>query len=129
MTIQKSNDMKYVYTSFYSATPSPHMTNAQWQEKFQVMKQTVQPLKQRRITEKEALESLYPKKIFCDTHEQITDRQSYVMFINDTLSQLRAGAAAYAWFTYQIRDLLSFEHNRLCTHYFSEEQMWLIWLQ
>lgn len=128
MTIQELKDTMYVYTSPHSAAPSVHMTDAQWQEKFRLMKQTVRPSGLRRMPGSRICEAVYRPDGWHDTYDGITNWQMYAMYINDTLSQLRLGETAYAWFTYQIRDLLRFEHERLCSRYCPRDRMWTLWL-
>lgn len=128
MTIQELKDSMYVYTCPHSAAPSEHMTDAQWQEKFQIMRQIVRPSTHRRMIGGYSSEAMYRLSEWHDAYDGITNWQSYALYINDTLSQLRLGETAYAWFTYQIRDLLRFEHDRLRSRYCPGDRMWVLWL-
>lgn len=129
MTIQELKDTIYVYTSPDSAAPSVHMTDPQWQQKFRLMKQMVRPSRQRRMSGGHTSEAACRGGIRSGTYDGATNWQTYAMYINDTLSQLRSGETAYAWFTYQIRDLLSYEHDRLCSRYCPQDRMWILWLE
>lgn len=128
MTIQELKDTMYIYTSPGSAAPSVHMTDAQWQQKFRLMKQTVRPSGQKRMSGSYTSGPAYGGSRY-STYDGATNWQTYAMYINDTLSQLRAKETAYAWFTYQIRDLLSYEHDRLCSRYCPQDRMWVLWLE
>lgn len=129
MTIQQLSETIYLNTGPHSAAPSPNMTNAQWQEKFTLMRRLVRPSADSHITNSYSKEPFYWNEELQDSYEGITNWQSYSLFINDTLRQLRRGETCYAWFTYQIRDLLRFEHNRLRTRYARQERMWTLWLE
>lgn len=128
MTIQELSKTLYLNTGPHSAAPSMNMTDAQWQEKFRLMKQLVRPSVNSHITNSYSAEPFYWNEELQDSYDGITNWQSYSLFINDTLRQLRRGETCYAWFTYQIRDLLRFEHERLHTRYAPRERMWTLWL-
>lgn len=129
MTIQELSKTIYLNTGPHSAAPSINMTDAQWQEKFSLMKQMVRPSADHQITNSHSQEPFYWNEDLQDSYDGITNWQSYSLFINDSLRQLRRGEICYAWFTYQIRDLLRFEHDRLRTRYTPQDRMWVLWLE
>ena len=103
------------------------MTDQQWQEQFRLMKQSVLPSIYGRLTVYSEPSSREPE--LSGSYDGSTNWQYYVLYINDTLSELRKGRTCYAWFPYKIQDLLRFEHRRLRTRYITIERMWALWLQ
>lgn len=129
MKVQELHDTIFICTNPRSAAPSRHMTEHQWQEQFRLMRQAVRPAIRKRMYGSRSSETVHRSQEWGGSYDGITNWQSYALYINDTLTQLRQGETAYAWFTYQIRDLLRFEHDRLYTRYCPQDRMWVLWLE
>ena len=56
-----------------------------------------------------------------------TSWQSYCAYINDILSNIRAGQVDYCYYIYQILDLVKFHYNNLMTRY--RDGYWEVWLE
>ena len=109
--------------------PNPLMTDKQWQEYFNVMKLSIQQSKDRRM-------KAPPSPIIVNHY--ISDSQSpycgetqytkYRNYINSVLSAIRKGECDYCYFTYQIADLLKYEHDNLKTLWLPEYGCFRVWL-
>lgn len=56
-----------------------------------------------------------------------TNYQEYCSYINDVLSNIRAGQKDYGYFIYQIMDLAKFHYHDLRTKYC--DGYWEVWLE
>ena len=53
----------------------------------------------------------------------------YYRFVNDTLVSLRHGHTSWAYYAYQIEELLKYEKDRLRTRYVPADKYWILWLE
>lgn len=128
MTINEMKETVYVYTSPTSGRPSPSMTNEMWQQKFELMKSIIIPSRFKKLVNQYQKESVYYDDDSYETYDGLTNWQTYSGYINDSLQDMRDGNRILAWYTYQIRDLLRFEHDRLRTRYNPKYQEFECWL-
>lgn len=115
----------WVNTPSYSARPSTKMTNSQWQQKFQIMKVNTIPSKEKKLISCVGSSRDYG---LTGGDYQETAYVRYKQYINDVLRTIRMGHEDYCYFTYQIKELLRFEHERLKTRYIPSDQLWIVWL-
>lgn len=107
--------------------PSPNLTDQKWQEQFNLMKLYVKPY----VRKRNSMPGLhryesgkeYSNMEYCGA----TNYQTYCTFMNDMLKNLKSGSKDYAYFGYQIRDLLRFHYDTLRTKYC--DGYWQVWLE
>lgn len=109
--------------------PSSTLTDEQWQKEFTIRKRFITPYK-RGKTKKFCSKYVHEERTWREetqgTYEGYTNWQSYCSFINDVLSNIRAGQVDYCYYIYQISDLLRFHYNDLRTKYC--DGYWEVWL-
>ena len=106
LTIQDLKDTRYIDLPSTTATFSPHMTDAQWQQRFLLMKSMVEPSTEKKFYKGKGREGSYDPDQPPDRYDGATEWQYYVAWINDILRQIRKGHTEYTYFCYQVRDLL-----------------------
>lgn len=127
MTLEELREMKLVSNT--NGRPSSTLTNEKWQKEFNVRKLFVKPVNKniKKFGHKSAYsEEIYWNEETMGTYYGATNWQEYCSFINDVLSNIRAGQVDYIYFIYQITDLLKFHYNDLRTKYC--DGYWEVWL-
>lgn len=121
--------MKIEEINLISTLPKEDMTNKEWQEYFKKMKTLVQQEKKRRMT-------LHTIPMFAQNNHNSktayygdTQWAKYREFINSILYAMRCGEQDYCFYTYQIADLLRYEHDNLRTRWLPEHQCFIVWLK
>lgn len=111
-------------TRTMQARPSSTLTDKEWQNQLEAMKLYITPHKKSvtRMGGKFSKES--GKQI--ENYDGITNWQSYCVYINDVLKNIRKGHHEYCYFGYQIIDLLKFHYDDLRTKYC--DGYWEVWL-
>lgn len=103
LTIQDLKDARYIDLPSTTATFSPHMTDAQWQQRFLLMKSMVEPSTEKKFYKGKGREGSYDPDQPPDRYDGATEWQYYVAWINDILRQIRKGHTEYTYFCYQVR--------------------------
>lgn len=129
LSIETLKEFRYRDMSPTSGRFSIYMTDAQWQQRFELMRSMILPSIHKKLKRKYMEEPIYNIDEMPITYHGATLNQYYILFINDTLEQLRKGEICECWFVYQIHDLLRFEHDSLRTKYIPESQTVQIWLK
>lgn len=109
--------------------PSSTLTDEQWQKEFTIRKLFITPYKRgksKKFSSKYVREKETWREETQRTYEGYTNWQSYSAFINDILSNIRAGQVDYCYYIYQISDLVRFHYNDLRTKYC--DGYWEVWL-
>ena len=91
LTIQDLKDTRYIDLPSTTATFSPHMTDAQWQQRFLLMKSMVEPSTEKKFYKGKGREGSYDPDQPPDRYDGATEWQYYVAWINDILRQIRKG--------------------------------------
>ena len=129
LTIRDLQETRYNQTSHLSGRFSSTMTNKQWQNKFLLMKALVTPSQDYKLRYRDTFEKKYEHSDDDIEYYGSTTWHYYVLFINSVLTSLRKGEVEYAYYCYQVRDILRFEHDRLQTEYLPSQQMVKMWLE
>lgn len=128
MTLEELREMRLISNT--NGRPSSTLTNEKWQKEFNVRKLFVEPINKniKRFGQKNAYseETGYWNEETMGSYYGATNWQDYCSFINDVLSNIRAGQIDYCYFIYQIMDLLKFHYNDLKTKYC--DGYWEVWL-
>jgi hypothetical protein len=88
------------------------MTDEEWQEKFELMKLHIKPVKDKRLTRRSRNPYIIGRRwTLTDNESCDTSDARYTNFINDVLKQIRSkrGKKDFCYHVYQICDLLKFE--------------------
>ena len=85
---------------------SDNMTDIEWQEYLSLMKKSIMPVKDKYMKGVSSVK-LSAGEQYCGD----TSAMRYKLFINDILKTIRSGQTDYAYYIYQIADLLKYEHN------------------
>ena len=128
MTMEEMKKKKILSNT--NGRPSSTLTDEQWQKEFTIRKLFITPYK-RGKTKKFCGKYIREEKTWREetqgTYEGYTNWQSYSSFINDILSNIRAGQVDYCYYIYQISDLVRFHYNDLRTKYC--DGYWEVWLE
>lgn len=128
MTLEELKEMKLISNT--NGRPSSTLTDEKWQKEFNVRKLFVKPVSKNitRFGQGNAMseETRYWNEETMGIYHGATNWQDYCSFINDVLSNIRAGQVDYIYFIYQITDLLKFHYNDLRTKYCNG--YWEVWL-
>lgn len=128
ITLEELREMKLVSNT--NGRPSSTLTDEKWQKEFNIRKLFVKPVNKsvKRFGQKNSFseETGYWNEETMGTYHGATNWQEYCSFINDVLSNIRAGQVDYIYFIYQIMDLLKFHYNDLRTKYC--DGYWEVWL-
>lgn len=128
-TIEELKEMKLVSNT--NGRPSSTLTDEKWQKEFNIRKLFVKPVNKNitKLGQKNATsrETGYWNEETMGTYYGATNWQDYCSFINDVLSNIRAGQVDYIYFIYQIMDLLKFHYDDLRTKYC--DGYWEVWLE
>lgn len=106
------------------------ISDTQWQEYFNFMKLTITQSRDRNIRHScgsVIIGGCTDDKQFAYRGE--TQWGAYRNFINDVLKTIRAGKCDYCYYTYQIADLLKYEHDKLITQWLPEYGCFQVWLR
>ena len=129
ITLEELREMKLVSNT--NGRPSSTLTDEKWQKEFNIRKLFVKPVNKsvKRFGQKNSFseETGYWNEETMGTYHGATNWQEYCSFINDVLSNIRAGQVDYIYFIYQIMDLLKFHYNDLRTKYC--DGYWEVWLE
>lgn len=129
MTLEELREMRLISNT--NGRPSSTLTNEKWQKEFNVRKLFITPINKniKRFGQKNAYseETGYWNEETMGTYQGATNWQEYCSFINDILSNIRAGQVDYCYYIYQIMDLLKFHYNNLRTKYC--DGYWKVWLE
>ena len=127
-TLEELKEMKLVSNT--NGRPSSTLTDEKWQKEFNIRKLFVKPVNKsvKRFGQKNSFseETGYWNEETMGTYHGATNWQEYCSFINDVLSNIRAGQVDYIYFIYQIMGLLKFHYNDLRTKYC--DGYWEVWL-
>lgn len=127
-TLEELKEMRLVSNT--NGRPSSTLTDEKWQKEFNVRKLFVKPVSKniKRFGQENSFseEIGYWNEETMGTYHGATNWQEYCSFINDVLSNIRAGQVDYIYFLYQITDLLKFHYNDLRTKYC--DGYWEVWL-
>ena len=125
MTLEELREMKLVSNT--NGRPTSALTDEKWQKEFQIRKLFVKPSKYNKMRGKYSQESGYWNEETMGSYYGTTSWQRYCTYINDILSNIRAGQVDYTYYIYQIMDLLKFHYNDLKTRYC--DGYWEVWLE
>ena len=125
MTLEELREMKLVSNT--NGRPSSTLTNEKWQKEINIRKLFVAPTNLKKMQGKYSKESGVWNVETQGEYHGITNWQSYCSYINDILSNIRAGQVDYCYYIYQIMDLLKFHYNDLRTKYC--DGYWEVWLE
>lgn len=125
--LQKMKDLHIISNT--KGRPLEGLTNAKWQEEFQIRKTYVTPVspKIKKMQTRFSTESGLWNEETQGTYYGTTNYQEYTSFINDVLRVIESGKHDYCYFIYQIMDILKFHYNDLKTKYC--DGYWEIWLE
>lgn len=128
-TLEELREMNLVSNT--NGRPSSTLTDEKWQKEFNIRKLFVKPVDKsiKRFGQKNSFseETGYWNEETMGTYHGATNWQDYCSFINDVLSNIRAGQVDYIYFIYQIMDLLKFHYDDLRTKYC--DGYWEVWLE
>lgn len=124
MTLEELRKMKLISNT--NGRPSSTLTDEKWQREFNIRKLFVKPSMLKKMQGKYSKESGTWNTETYEYHGMI-NWQSYCSYINDILSNIRAGQIDYCYFIYQVLDLLKFHYNDLKTKYC--DGYWEVWLE
>lgn len=98
------DDLKEI--NLNAKTLHENMTDAEWQEYFARMKMIIQPSNEKQM-------KLHPcRSVYEDgVYKGDTQAMRYKQFINGILKTIRSGEVDYAFYIFQISDLLRYEPN------------------
>lgn len=128
MTLEELREEKTILNT--NGRPSSTLTNEKWQKEFEAQKLSVTPYKDgktKKLSGKYSRESGKWNSETKSTYWGCTNWQSYSSFINDILSNIRAGQVDYCYYSYQIFDLAKFHYDDLRTRYC--DGYWEVWLE
>ena len=122
-------DVKNISNS--KGVPNPSMTDAEWQEYFNIMKLSIKQSKDKRM--KASPSPIVVNHYTSEAASQFTycgetQWAKYRKYINSVLSAIRKGKYDYCYFVYQIADLLKYEHDNLKTLWMPEHGCIRVWL-
>lgn len=106
--------------------PVSTLTNEKWQKEFAIRKLFVTPSRNNKMQGKYSRGSEIWNAERDGNYDGYTNWQSYCRYINDILSNIKAGQVDYCYYIYQIMDLLKFHCNDLRTRYC--DGYWEVWL-
>ena len=127
MTLEELRELKLISNT--NGRPISSMTDEKWQKEFNLRKLFITPHPKdiKKLKGQYSKESGYWNEETQGTYYGCTSWQSYCSYINDILSNIRAGQVDYCYYIYQILDLLKFHYNTLRTRYCDE--YWEVWLE
>lgn len=125
MTLEELREMKLISNT--NGRPSSTLTDEKWQKELNIRKLFVNPTILKKMQGKYSKESGMWNEETQREYDGVTNWQSYCSYINDILSNIRAGQEDYCYYIYQIMDLLKFHYNDLRTKYC--EGYWKVWLE
>ena len=127
MTLEELRELRLISNT--NGRPTSSMTDEKWQKEFNLRKLFITPLPKeiKRMKGKYSRESGTWNTETQGEYQGCTNWQSYCSYINDVLSNIRAGQIEYCYYIYQILDLLKFHYNDLKTRY--RDGYWEVWLE
>lgn len=102
--------------------PPNEYTNQEWQSDFEILKQTVTPAPENKMT-------VVPDTSSYGSYHGKTQYQNYCSFINNILKNIRRGEIDYCYYIYQIADLLKYEKERLEVQWLQSERCFRVSLK
>lgn len=127
MTLEELEERRIISNT--NGRPTSTLTDEKWQKEFNIRKMLITPYKdghRKKISGKYARESGKWNEETQGKYDGCTNWQSYCTYINDILTNIRAGQIDYCYFIYQILDLLKFHYDDLRTKY--RDGYWEVWL-
>lgn len=105
------------------------MTNSQWQQYFEMLRNVIEPSSEKKMTGGKASMSMNGRRIdqYSEYHGE-TLYYYYVQTINNILKAIRNNESDYCYNLDQIKDLLRFEHDRLRSEWMPENGCFRVWL-
>ena len=127
MTLEELRELKLISNT--NGRPTSDMTDDKWQKEFNLRKLFITPYPSdiKKLKGKYSKESGYWNEETMGEYYGCTSWQSYCAYINDILSNIRAGQVDYCYYIYQILDLVKFHYNNLMTRY--RDGYWEVWLE
>lgn len=127
MTLEELREKQLISNS--DGRPISSMTNEKWQKEFKLRKLFVTPYSKDIKKLKYCCSKEYIKhnKETQGKYHGYTTHQTYCMYINSVLKNIRVGKVDYCYYIYQILDLLKFHHDDLRTRYCNG--YWTVWLE
>lgn len=127
MTMEELRKMKLISNT--DKRPSSSLTDEKWQKEFKLRKIFITPYKKsvKKLGNHFSKETGNRNKETDCEYCGKTNWQEYCSYINDVLSNIRAGQTDYCYFIYQIMDLAKFHYNDLRTKYC--DGYWEVWLE
>jgi len=113
----------------FPRSTTKQMTDDEWQENFKILKAVTIPSVNKKMGGQYSVESGRWNRESSGAYYGTTNWQQYCSFINNVLNNIRSGGVDFCYFTYQIKDLLSFELSRLETRYNPQDKYWSVWLK
>ena len=114
-------------TRMANGRPSSTLTDKEWQNELSVIKLYITP-HNKNVTK---LGGKYSRgqeiNIEDNEYRGITNWQSYCVYINDVLKNIRGGNHDFCYFGYQVIELLKFHFDTLRTRYC--DGYWEVWLE
>ena len=125
-TLEELLEMKLISNT--NGRPPSYLTNEKWQKEFELRKTFLTP----HPSNVKSLSSRYCQDNRIVNSEEnpyygATNYQTYCLFINDVIKELRKGNVDYCYFIYQIEELYRFFPN-LKTLFIENGRYWQVWL-
>ena len=127
MTLEELREMRIISNT--NGRPTSTLTDEKWQKEFNIRKMFITPYEngfRKKLSGKYAKESGKWNEETHGKYDGCTNWQSYCTYINDILTNIRAGQIDYCYFIFQITDLLKFHLEDLRTRYC--DGYWEVWL-
>lgn len=126
MNLEELKKMRLISNT--DCRPAKHLTDETWQKEYDIRKLFITPYsrKTKKLGGRHSRESSRGTKENPRTYDGCTNWQSYCIFINDILRNIRAGQVDYCYYIYQIMDLTKFHYHDLKTRYC--DGYWEVWL-
>ena len=127
-TLEELKEMKLISNT--TGRPSSTLTDEKWQKEFEIRKMFVKPYPKTvtKLGGKYSRESGMWNEETMGTYHGRTQWQNYVAYINDVLTNIRAGQVDFCYFVYQVMQLACFDfgNKELKTKYCNG--YWEVWL-
>lgn len=125
-TLEELREMKLVSNT--NGRPTSNLTDEKWQKEFRLRKLFITPHNPdvKKLTGRYARESGILTEN-SSTYHGPTNWQTYCLYINDVLSNIRMGQVDYCYYIFQIMELARFHYDTLKTKYC--DGYWEVWLK
>ncbi len=127
MTLEELIELKLISNT--NGRPPSSMTDEKWQKELNLRKLFITPYPKTitKLKGQFSKESGMWNEEIQGTYHGCTIWQSYCVYINDVLNNIRAGQVDYCYFIFQIIELLKFHFDDLRTKYC--DGYWEVWLE